>query len=387
MARSLLLPLLALLFSAVPWRAVASVLVVQAGAEAQRQSGEGAPVALMPQVKLFPGDRLRTGANGWLDLALGRHGVLELGGLTQLTLERVPFATFATDLQTRLRLDEGYLRVIWKHPELSLRWPLVVDLGPFRVSLTSGEYFFETLERQPVLCVAEGEVAVTTPGQPQPLPLAGPACYRLLSGAPAQPASVSLAAFVPVRADRQLTALAEATGLRLAGVAPAAPPAPTTQPGFREPMEAAIDGAPPATPPTAVARTAPVTMPSAPLAEPTPPSRAMAPDPPSVRSSPPPGPPVSPPARPAPTAAPTASPAAGRWALNVASLSSREAAERVQRELRARGFEPVIVTAEVQGRTWHRVQFTGLPDAASARALGERLAAETGYKQAWVVPP
>jgi cell division septation protein DedD len=77
----------------------------------------------------------------------------------------------------------------------------------------------------------------------------------------------------------------------------------------------------------------------------------------------------------------------GSWGLNLASLSTREAAEALQAQLEARGYRTVITPAQVRERQWYRVQILGLPDDAAARALAERFMAETGLKNVWVLRP
>lgn len=338
----------------------ASVLLSTTAADTLRTPQTGETKPLSNNMALGLHDTLISGARGYADLQLGRHGVLEMGASTRLKVHQLPFASFATDLRTEVRLEKGYLRVVWKHPELTLRWPLIIDVGPYRAHLSSGEYFFEQRDADVTVCVAEGELALAVPGEGLPKPLGAPACFRLSSGTPIVAAPQALAAFVPVRSARALGAVVTAAGFTLTPPIVRGP-VPTARPSFNQAMNTVINGgAPPPRPPTMPLPTAAPRLAEAPTSPP----------------------PVSPAPAPAPAAAggPT-------WALNVASLASRDAALQIQQQLIGKGYEPVIVPTEVQGRLWFRVQFTGLPSAAVAQALAAKLKAETGFSGAWVIPP
>jgi cell division septation protein DedD len=339
------------------YEADASVLLARTVSETARQPVQGEPEILRFGVALQPQDRLITGLRGQADVDIDRHGFLQLGPSARLSLERVPFASYARDLRTQLRLEEGYLRVVWKHPGLSQEWPIVIDLASFRVHLTRGEFFFQRRGERLLLCIADGAVSVTSVGQSSPVALPAAACYRLLPGAAPIPVAQSDRAFVEVREQRDLTALALRSGLAL-GPSLGEMPAPTPRPPpltFEAAMTASING------------------------QPTPPPR---PEPSPLTPTPPP---------PLPTAFPTYAPAApagnGAWGLNLASLSSLEAAQALQTQLQSRGYAATITPADIRGRTWYHVQLLGLPDDAAARALAERFMRDTGLTGVWVLKP
>lgn len=98
-------------------------------------------------------------------------------------------------------------------------------------------------------------------------------------------------------------------------------------------------------------------------------------------------PPAAPPSRaaalPEPEAAPTPAPAApsaaadpvarirrlsgaGSYAVQVAAVNRRAAADETVARLRRQGFEVTTVTATVKGRTWYRVRVGPFPDQAAA---------------------
>lgn len=344
--------------------AAASVLIARTVSETARQPLSGEPEILRFGVALQPQDRVITGLRGRADIDIDRHGFLEVGPTARLALERVPFASYARDLRTQLRLEEGYLRVVWKDPGLSQEWPIVIDLAGFRVHLTRGEFFFQNRGDRQLLCIAEGAVSVTSVAQTSPVALPAAACYRLLPGVAPIPVAQSDRAFVEVREQRDLTALALRSRLAL-GPAPGETPPPAPRPlnpqlSFEEAMRASINGD------------------STPLPQGTEPAPA-----PSTASAPLP--------TPYPTYPPGPSAVAGSgeatWGLNLASLSTREAAEALQAQLNQRGYDTVITPAVVRERHWYRVQVLGLPSAAAARTLAERFMADTGLKNVWVVNP
>lgn len=372
----------AVLLSAPALAQSGSVVIAQHTVGTERQvANESARLPLATAMAIGTQDRLMSQADGQTDLAISRHGIMELGGDSELFAERLPFSTFDVDLRTQFRLERGYLRLIWKYPDFGARWPMVVDVGPFRISVTSGEYFVEHRDQRTILCVAEGEAAISTPGQAEAVVFRESACYRLISGAPAQVAAVPPGGFVDTRNTRTLLPLAIDIGL-----------------AWAEPSQSVALPTPSATP---------IPSPSAQTVSPTPPIRQQTlsgvrnqSDGETVRSAerpelgvttatPKPRPSPTPRSRPLPVVATPEAVAIleGRWALNVASLDRQDAADEVRNRMIKAGFAPDIVEATVNGQRWYRVQFRGLADASTARALASRLDREAGIRGAWVIPP
>lgn len=372
-----------------PAPASTAVFVAQHAERAEHRAAEsGKTTALTTGTALQSLDRVVVDEQGEVDLVISRHGRVELGADTAMVLERTPFSTFEVNLLTQLRVERGYLRLVWKYPDFGARWPMVVDVGPFRINVTSGEYFVEHHPDRTVLCIAEGQVAISTPGQAEAAVFTASSCYRLMSGAAAQHAEIAPDQFVAVRQQRALMPLAVAVGLaggqtRVAQVGSAAAqappdPAPTATLTPRRPAAPSHQPTATSAPSIDDARDRAIrgALGSAPRDNAPPSERRPSPEP-TER------------ARPTTSPAPRAAPASndGRWALNVASLSQREDALKVQQRLIGKGFTPDIVDATVNGRRWFRVQLRGLADAAEARALAKRLEAEAGFSGAWPVPP
>lgn len=377
--------------------------------------------ALRKDTSLAERDVLVLAPDARVSLDISKHGFLEVGPASELTLERIPFATYADDLRTVFRLNKGYLRLVWRHPSLSTSWPMFVYLGNYRVSLTSGEYFFENDAGKFSLCVGGGEAALTSSAEPEPVTLDGPACYRLIPGlapqlverdyqelnsarsdftlgtladiAPpvvaAAPQADSRIPFTPTPAPAPVIAAAPAPAAESAPVvtpprpvvstpppAPVAPPAPVVKAPVVEvevPRPVVVY-APVEAPAIAPAPVAPKPKPAAPVV--VAPKPVVAETPPPVVAAPA---PVVTPAPRKPSAAATVK--SGGWILNIASYPAKLDADAEARRLADAGYSPRVVEALAKGRTWYRVQLTGLE---SVQQAGE-LASKLGIKNAWVI--
>lgn len=357
-----------LLLAALLWSGTvgaAEMLAVEALSGKAIIERDGEKSALKVGDVLAERDRLALAEGTTLALRLGRHGRMELGGGAQLVAEKLPFASYAADLRSVLNLQNGYLRVVWKHPGTSANWPLYVALGDYRASLASGEYFFENARAVQSICNAEGQVGLSSSGSVETRTLEPDACYRLDHG-PLQPIARQPEDWVPVRLSYSLGNIADPR--EAATTVAVAPEIPLPQ----QPQPRA---------PRTIIRTAPVED-SSPLATP----RSI--EPPPVIAVPPPAPvepPVvrPPPLEPAAVAAPVA--ASGTWILNVVSFPEQAKAEQQQRRLRDNGYAAVITSAEVKRATWYRVQLPGMASVEQARAVASELETRLGYKGAWVI--
>ncbi|HUP92707.1 MAG TPA: SPOR domain-containing protein [Solimonas sp.] len=320
--------------------AAASVLRVETLiGEARAQRG-GASAPLTAGFDLAEGDVLSVAPGARLTLGLGRHGFLDLGAGSLLTVERLPFSSYAGDLQTVLRLGHGYLRVSWKYPEVASRWPLVLYLAGYSAELAGGEYFFEAGEARRTACVSSGKASLA--GAPLSAVLTGPACYRLPDGAMPEPRRRDFADFIAARERFALGDLPEraaAPGPEITIQARAAPAA----------VPAAIPGAAPAALPAITASSAP-----APVAPPATPSAASA---------------VS----------------ADRWTIVVASYPGEPEAAAHAARLRRGGHVPLVEAAQVKGKTWYRVQVRDIAGKAQAQRLLDELKAAGESDGAWLV--
>ena len=305
---------------------------------------EGARALLQGDV-LRSGDRLSTGRKATARLNFARYGFVDLGADSELRIERIPHASFATDLRSVLRVDQGYLRLVWKHPQISTSWPIFVYVDKQRASLTSGEYFFEHRAGRQIACVAAGQMAVTDSQDDVARSLHPQACYRLYAGLPPQRILRESGDWVAIRGqfdigdlpppDRQLAA-APAARERAPAQSPARPAAQPAAAERQGPASQVGSGVPP------VAK-----------------------------------PPAKPPEKPV-------VPEGGPWALSVASFQDVGAAESQAQRLNGAGFGAQVVPVTVKGKPWYRVMIPGFSSAGAARQQAARIESELGMKGAWV---
>lgn len=122
-----------------------------------------------------------------------------------------------------------------------------------------------------------------------------------------------------------------------------------------------------------------------PLPSPEPPGGApgqLIPEPPVLATPAQPALPESAPAPPEPVAEePPPAPAGSRsWVVQVASLGTMNAAEKMQNELRAKGYQAFVERAEVGGKTYFRVRIGPEAERGRADGIAKRVAGTTGTK-------
>lgn len=386
--------------------AVLMVDQVSGGAGVQRN---GKRLPLVAGDVLQEQDTLLTTASGRITLRLGRHGFVEVGPQSEIGIERLPFAAYARDLKSIFSVGKGYFRVVWKHPQISTSWPLYIYMAGNRISLVSGEYFFQNdggAEQR--ACVAAGQLALQTANLDGVETIKAPSCTRLMDGAAPQTTARNPDDWIAVRRayDIAATALtlpgaANVVAVPAASVAQAiAPPAFSTAAGTN--TFASSVAAPPATPPEnstalpdygtpalppAVGRSPAGPVKAAPVIAAAPPKPTV--QVPSLPVEAPPlaiSPPLAAPIARAPTAAPPAAAATG-WALNIASYADESPARQQAQKLREAGYRAATFAAVVNGRTWYRVQVQGFASEPAARTAIEALQARFGLKGIWIVRP
>jgi len=317
----------------------------------------GTPSALKPGDRLSERDVVRVGADGTLSLNFAGHGFIEMGPGAEIGIEKLPFASYADDLQTIFSLTHGYLRVVWKLPPEGGGWPLFVYFGSQHAALIPGEYFFDSRPGTARACVAAGRLSVLLNGGSQLQKLHPSACYRFVAGLPPERVAHDPSAWIAVRHGFDIDAPTSPEAMLAANDAgsddPGDEPAPAPAPPPRHPVPAAPKPLPPA-PPGAAA---------GPLAPTPPPVAAVGPLPP---------PPVQP------------SGGSGAWDVNVASFPSVDDANKHAQQLHANGYAATVQQAQVKGQTWFRVQLRGYPSADAARAVVAELQARFGYQGLWV---
>lgn len=368
---------------------------------------DGKRLALSSGAALQEQDLIVTERSGRMTLRLGRHGFVEVGPNAEIGIERLPFAAYARDLKSIFSVGKGYFRVVWKHPQLSSNWPLYVYMAGHRISLSSGEYFFQNQGASQRACVAAGQIALQAAGVEGLETIKPPACVELAENAAPKVVPRNPDDWIAVRRGFSIEATAAtllARETRPPLPAPVAPAKPVI-------TTALVPAAPSVPPPVAVRETpretpvvaAPVIASGPVVTAPSLPAPAAAPrtamTPPVAAALPP---PATAPAKPAVVTAPliigevqTLPPRAGApvntgktWVLNAASYSESAVATAEAQRLRAAGFTNVITQpAVINGKQWYRVQITGYADEPSARKAALELKNKLGLQNVWVLKP
>ena len=339
-------------------------------------------------------DLIVTQAGGRVTLRLGRHGFIDIGSDAEVGVERLPFAAFARDLKSIFSISRGYLRVVWKYPQTATNWPLFVYMSGHRISLVSGEYFFQSRGNSQRACVAAGQIALQTASAEGVETLRPPSCAVLKTGEPMQVTARNPDDWFAIRRGLDLESAVIAQVTREPPSVPAAvPPAAT-------PFEPAAAGAagralgpvaaapvlpePLSAPRTALAPALPESQP--PLLQAATPVRIG-----EVQAAPLALPPLAPASAAKPTpapAAPVAPPAnGGSWALNVASYPEASSAEQQAARLREAGYRAATASATVNGKLWHRVQVGGYASREAAKAAADELGSRFKLANIWVLKP
>ncbi len=277
-------------------------------------------------------DLIVTDDSGRMTLRLGRHGFVEVGPNAEVGVERLPFAAYARDLKSIFSVGKGYFRVVWKHPQQFSSWPLYVYMAGQRMSLTSGEYFFQHQGARQSACVAAGQIMLQAVASEGVETIKSPSCVQLAADAAPQIAPRDPDDWIAVRRGYRIEATA---AVATAAVVAAAP---------------AVAARPPSA--TTAAATVNASLP-----------------------------------QPAPAPLAEAS-LAGSWSLNVASYSQPTAAEQEVARLRAAGYGSARTRPiELGGKTWHRVQIGGFASDGAARSAAQDLKQKLGLQNVWVLKP
>lgn len=382
----------ATLLAAAAARAEDSVLTVDTVAGSVAVERDGKRLALKVGDALQEQDLIVTQASGRLTLRFARHGFLDVGPNTEAGVERLPFAAYAKDLKSIFSVSRGYLRVVWKHPQLSTNWPLYIYMSGHRISLTAGEYFFQHNGDEQLACTAAGQLALQAVGADGVETIRPPACSRLVAGVPPQTLARNPDDWIDVRRGYSLTPGAGSVLAAAPAPAPlpaAAPPAPARAPsGFdallsEQPGLSTSSSSGPGPVSPAPVLPAPAGAPRPGLVGVAPAAPVRAPTPAPVLAAPTAATPIPPVA--APVTAPT--PGGKDWALNVASYADAASAERQAAQLRGAGYPVAVQPATVNGKNWYRVQVPGYASQQAAKAAAQELQSKLGLKGVWVVRP
>lgn len=201
--------------------------------------------SLKPGFLVFSEDRVMLAPRARAELQLARYGEINLAAQraeAALSFERLPFSSWAVDLETRMRLEGGLMRVRWMRPGDAADWPLSVDVDRWSADLGNGEFLFKRDGSSATVCVLSGKLDLVgaESGSGRTTPAAG-SCVELRAGD--APREVALVAedWSDLRADLAVAATSPDSSRSLQ-LPPAAPQQPArVEPVVTPPPVAAAD--------------------------------------------------------------------------------------------------------------------------------------------------
>lgn len=115
------------------------------------------------------GEPINVGAGSVVRLRLGQRALLELGPQARLVTYQLPRAGTPAQRTTALRLERGFLRVIWSERDAgSKAWPLEVSFARWLARVGEGEYFFDGAVDRASVCAFRGQMHLS--GVPESTP-------------------------------------------------------------------------------------------------------------------------------------------------------------------------------------------------------------------------
>lgn len=400
----------------------------------------GRETALQTGYLIFSEEHVVTDPGTRLGMRLARLGSLELvanTGKATLVVDKLPFSSWAVELDTRLRLEQGVLRVDWTRADAAERWPLVLELGHWNARLGRGEFLLRRDEGDAEICAVSGsaELADDT-GRRQRinksrcLRLSGERDARVTdlvlenwpqtgAGPQAESAAPDLGAVQTAAGDPQVPVGGGAkrvwSSAGAAMVPPEAlapprvvvlsspgvalnPPSPVGAPAA--PAAAATVAAPEPAVPARPAVSSPGTVPATPASQ----ASHVAPAAPvaapasgaATATVPTPTAPETVPVQPAaPTSegsnpasaesAPAPETAGPEWIINVLTLTDPAAADQHVRRLTEAGYPAELRAETVRGRSSYRVVIAKVNSEQAADRIVQLLGAKMGYPSAWAM--
>ncbi len=114
---------------------------------------------------VFNKERMLLSSRSRAKLSLSRSGQLDVAasgdGAGVLTFEKLPFSSWAADLETRLKLERGLLRLRWARNGSASDWPLSVAIDSWLARLGNGEFLFRRDERGTLICSVAGRIELS----------------------------------------------------------------------------------------------------------------------------------------------------------------------------------------------------------------------------------
>lgn len=122
------------------------------------QSG-AQPQPLEPEAEVHENQPVQVGARSTLRLALGQRALLDLGPNSRVVVHKLPRDGKGEERATWLRLERGYLRVLWSDARGDT--PMEVSFGRWAARIGAGEHFFDSRDRGASACSTNGTMSLS----------------------------------------------------------------------------------------------------------------------------------------------------------------------------------------------------------------------------------
>ncbi|MCC2658658.1 MAG: hypothetical protein K0Q76_3766 [Panacagrimonas sp.] len=135
-----------------------TVLVHELRGSATVQSG-AQRLPLKAETEIHENQPVQVGTRSTLRLALGQRALLDLGPGSRFVIHKLPRDGKGEERATWLRLEQGYLRVIWSDDRGDT--PMEVSFGRWAARVGAGEHFFDSRSTRASACSSSGTMTLS----------------------------------------------------------------------------------------------------------------------------------------------------------------------------------------------------------------------------------
>lgn len=149
------------------------------------------------------GQPIQLGPKSQMQLNIGKRALLDLGPHARLVVHKLSRSGDAGDRATWLRLERGYLRVVWSENQDGRSWPLELSFARWAAKVGPGEYFFDSARHNASACASRGELDLS--GVPETVPATmSDSCVTLRAQTPPRQIALREADWDALRTRRTL---------------------------------------------------------------------------------------------------------------------------------------------------------------------------------------
>lgn len=114
---------------------------------------------LTAETEVHENQPIQVGSRSTLRLAMGQRGLIELGPGSRAVVHKLPRDGKGEERATWLRLEQGYLRVVWSDERGDT--PMEVSFGRWAARVGAGEHFFDARGNSASACSSSGAMQLS----------------------------------------------------------------------------------------------------------------------------------------------------------------------------------------------------------------------------------